>query len=87
MLKLVYCLRRKPDMSLEEFQKYWREVHYADEVGAARRRAGRDPRGQALASEDAAVQQAAADLLEDEGNFIDLVRSPLWIAEENVVIA
>jgi uncharacterized protein (TIGR02118 family) len=27
MLKLIYCLRRKPDLSVEEFQRYWREVH------------------------------------------------------------
>ena len=42
---------------------------------------------EALGSEDPAVQQAAADLLADEGNFIDLAQSPLWIAQENVVIA
>ena len=33
------------------------------------------------------MQQAAADLLADEGNFIDLAQSPLWIAKQNVVIA
>jgi len=27
MLKTVYVLRRKPGMSLEEFQKYWLETH------------------------------------------------------------
>jgi uncharacterized protein (TIGR02118 family) len=27
MIKLVYCLRRRPDLSLEEFQRYWRETH------------------------------------------------------------
>jgi uncharacterized protein (TIGR02118 family) len=27
MMKLVYCLRRQPDMSVEDFQRYWREVH------------------------------------------------------------
>lgn len=27
MIKLVYCLRRKPGMSREEFQKYWFETH------------------------------------------------------------
>ena len=37
--------------------------------------------------EDPAVQQAAADLLADEGKFIDLAQSPIWIAQENVVIA
>lgn len=27
MIKVVYCLRRKPGMSVEEFQKYWLETH------------------------------------------------------------
>ena len=27
MIKLTYCLRRRPDMEVEEFQRYWREVH------------------------------------------------------------
>ena len=27
MIKLVYCLRRLPTLSREEFQRYWRENH------------------------------------------------------------
>ena len=27
MIKLVFALRRRPDLSLEEFQTYWRDVH------------------------------------------------------------
>lgn len=27
MVKLVYCLRRKPGMTREEFGRYWAEVH------------------------------------------------------------
>lgn len=27
MIKLVYCITRRPGMSLEEFSRYWREVH------------------------------------------------------------
>lgn len=27
MLNLVFCLRRRPDLSREEFQRYWRERH------------------------------------------------------------
>jgi hypothetical protein len=41
----------------------------------------------ALASDDPTVQKAAADLLSDERNFIDLRQSPLWISEENVVLS
>lgn len=27
MVKLIFCLRRIPELSLEEFQTYWRDVH------------------------------------------------------------
>ena len=27
MVKLVYCISRRPGMSLEEFSRYWRDVH------------------------------------------------------------
>jgi len=27
MIKLVYCITRRHGMSLEEFSRYWREVH------------------------------------------------------------
>lgn len=26
-MKLVYCLRRQPQLSREEFQRYWRDTH------------------------------------------------------------
>jgi uncharacterized protein (TIGR02118 family) len=29
MIKLIYCLRRLPHLSREEFQRYWRETHAA----------------------------------------------------------
>lgn len=27
MVKLIYCIARKPELSVGEFQRYWREVH------------------------------------------------------------
>ncbi len=27
MIKLSFCLRRKPELSRAEFQRYWREQH------------------------------------------------------------
>lgn len=27
MVKLIYCISKKPDLSVEEFQRYWRETH------------------------------------------------------------
>lgn len=41
---------------------------------------------EALGSADPVAQQAAADLLADERNFIDLPNSPMWVAEEHVIV-
>lgn len=27
MIKLTYCLRRKPELTWEEFSAYWRDIH------------------------------------------------------------
>jgi uncharacterized protein (TIGR02118 family) len=27
VIKLIFCLRRRPELSAEEFQRYWREHH------------------------------------------------------------
>jgi uncharacterized protein (TIGR02118 family) len=27
MVKLIYCISKKPDMTVEAFQAYWRDVH------------------------------------------------------------
>lgn len=27
MVKLIYCISKKPEMSVEEFQTYWRNIH------------------------------------------------------------
>ena len=27
MVKLIYCISKKPEMTIEEFQTYWRETH------------------------------------------------------------
>ena len=27
MIKLVFCLRRRPELTRDEFQRYWREQH------------------------------------------------------------
>jgi uncharacterized protein (TIGR02118 family) len=121
MFKLTFCLRRKPSMSLDEFQRYWREDHaplvaerakvlgitryvqvhtldLADVHAGLQARNGGSPEPfdgvaelwfeslEAMASEDGEVQQALADLLEDEGKFIDLPNSPMWLAQEHAVV-
>ena len=123
MITIAFLLRRRAELSEEEFHRYWREEHgplvagFAD-VLAIRRyeqlhsldpalsealRALRDCEpatydGIALVSWDSlealgtAVQtdrgrEASAALLEDERRFIDLERSPLFLAEEHEVIS
>jgi len=121
MVKLVFCLRRRPDVTEEEFHRYWREEHsplvvrhastlgirryvqlhtvsgplnallagtrggpeafdgvaelWFDDTDALARQAGTD-----------AGRAAGAELAEDEKRFIDHERSPLFVAEEHVVI-
>jgi len=119
MIRLVFLLRRKPDLSLEAFQDYWRNTHaplvakHQTSVGMLRYvqvHALDDPMNEAMAkardgvmeppydgvaelwweSEQELVsimstpqaQDAGAELLEDEGRFIDLPRSPIWLAHE-----
>jgi len=121
MVKLVFCLRRLPHLSRDDFQRYWREQHAplvarhadalrirryvqlhtrTDDINAALRasRGGpeeydgiaelwwrdRDDLLAATASE--AGQQASRELLEDERRFIDLARSPLWLADEIAIL-
>ncbi|MGI9613737.1 MAG: EthD domain-containing protein [Acidimicrobiales bacterium] len=121
MIKLTFCLRRKPELSPDEFRRYWREehgplvrdraevlgirkyqqVHTVDEQelhDALQRRNGGAPepydgiaevwvddvetfRGGTGTDE---ARRAARELLEDEGRFIDLAASPMWLGEEIV---
>ena len=121
MIKLVFCLRRLPEMSREEFQRYWREQHapLVREAAAAlgvrryvqahtlttpvneglrRGRGGPEEYDgvaelwfeslEALAAAGATPEGRAAGrrLLEDERRFIDLARSPVWVAEEHTIV-
>ena len=122
MIKIEFCLRRRADLSREEFQAYWRTSHaplvqsHAEALGIRRyvqvhsiddsvstavagpRRSPEPFDGVAeiwLDSLDALIaagstdagRAAGAALLQDERRFIDLERSPLFLAEEHVVIA
>ena len=121
MVKLVFCLRRRPEISRAEFHGYWRETHgplvrrHAESLRIRRYvqlHTLEDPLNDALrgsrggpeaydgvaelwweSREDLAAaiatpegQRAGAELLEDERRFIDLARSPLWLAEEHPII-
>jgi uncharacterized protein (TIGR02118 family) len=121
VVKLVFCVRRLPQLSRAEFQRYWRaqhgplvrshatalrirryvQLHTLDTplnaALAASRGAPEEYDGiaelwwESIADLSAAIQspegRVAGDaLLEDERRFIDLARSPLWLAEEHQVI-
>ena len=122
MIKLVFSLRRRPEFSREEFQRYWREEHaplvqsHAEVLRirryvqvhalptemhvALRASRGAPEEYDGVAElwwdslEDLAAatmsnegQVAANALLEDERRFIDLERSPLYLAEEHEIIS
>ena len=121
MIKLVFCLHRRPELSRDEFQRYWYEEHAplvrshaealrirryvqvhslpADHQGALRASRGAPEEFDGVAElwwdslDDLAAatvsdegQRAGAALLEDERRFIDLERSPLFLAEERPVV-
>jgi uncharacterized protein (TIGR02118 family) len=120
MVHLIFCLRRLPHLSREEFQRYWREQHaplvraHAAALGIRRYVQAHtiDPAmSQAIAAaRDApdpfdgvaelwfdwddivsrmttpAAIEAGRLLLEDERRFIDLPRSPIFLAEDHVVV-
>jgi len=122
MIRLTYALRRRPDLTRDEFQRYWRETHapLVETVAATLRirryvqahtlatpldGALRDSRGATVEPFDGVAElwwdsvddlaaamstpegaQAARQLLEDEANFIDLEASPIWVADEHVVL-
>jgi uncharacterized protein (TIGR02118 family) len=121
MIKLVFCLRRRPEMTLEEFRRYWWGTHAAlvearagilgirryvqthteDLTGLHRSMQQRNGGAPApydgvaelwfdslasIRSDDPVRQKAAAELLADERNFIDLPNSPMWFAREHVIV-
>jgi len=121
MIKLTFALRRRPDLTRDEFQAYWRgthadlvaeraevlkirryvQVHTSEQPGlhaAFQRRNDGAPEPydgvaelwfdsmEDLGGDDPSVRQAQRELLEDEGNFIDLANSPMWIAVEHEIV-
>lgn len=121
MIKLVFCLRRRPDLTREAFQRYWLETHAplvrerAAAIGVLRYvqvHTAEDALGEALAASrgapepfdgvaelwfadaealaaavgNEAGQKAGAELLADERGFIDLARSPIFLAHEHEIV-
>ena len=103
MIKAIYLIRRRPDLSTEDFHRYWREVHgaIAARIPGMRRYiqchalddgAEYDGAAEAWFDDMDAVRRAVASpeyaaAREDEGRFIDLDRTTLIFTEEVAVIA
>lgn len=121
MIKFVFCLRRLPHLSREEFLDYWHKQHGPLAVGfqnvlgmykyiqlhtittpfdaaLQESRGGPEPFDGMVEAwwesmeaiqkslTDPAAQAAWSVLAEDEKRFIDIKKSPLWFAEEHVMI-
>lgn len=122
MIKIVFCLRRRPDLSREEFQHYWLGNHAAivREHGPTLRvrrytqshtfhdsriASALSARGSEIDAYDGVAElwwdsvediveagstkegrAAGRAMFQDEGNFIDLANSPIFYAEEHVII-
>jgi uncharacterized protein (TIGR02118 family) len=120
MLHLIFCLRRLPQLSRQEFQRYWREQHaplvraHAAALGIRRyvqAHTVEHPVAEAAAAARGAPEPfdgvaelwfdadellrlmqtdsgtaAAQALLEDERRFLDLARSPIFVAEDYVAV-
>ena len=121
MLKLVFNIRRRPDIEPDEFYRYWKDEHgplvrsVAEVLGIRRYvqshtietpindalRASRstEPRFDGVAElwwdsvddfvgrlADPEAQAASARLLEDEGRFIDLPATSIFLTEEHEII-
>ncbi len=108
--RLVFVLHRRPELTREEFQRYWSLTHaplvksVADTLGITgyhQVHTVRDNPGyesqpfdgvaelwfdRAKATGSIVEQQnAGALLLEDEGQFIDLPASPIFLGDEKVI--
>ena len=90
MVKLVFAIRRRQELSPEEFHRYWLEEHgplarrLLDSLGARRWWDSLDAFIAAAGSEEG--QRANETLTADEARFIDFARSSLFLAEEHALL-
>ena len=85
MIKLVFTLRRREDMTREEFQTYWREQH----APLVRRHADalRIRRYVQVHARDTNLDEAIAGLRGSEPRFYDGVAELWWDSLEELVAA
>jgi len=85
MIKLVFTLRRREDMSREEFQRYWREEH----APLVKRHAGtlHIRRYVQVHARDTELDEALAGARGSEPRFYDGVAELWWDSLEDLVAA
>ncbi|MDZ4278221.1 MAG: EthD family reductase [Dehalococcoidia bacterium] len=68
MVKLIYCIARKPGMPVEEFQRYWRQTHgpIAGRIPGLRRYVQCHTLPELYRREDAPAYDGAAELWFDD---------------------
>lgn len=68
MVKLIYCITRKQGMSVDEFQRYWRETHaaIAARIPGVRRYVQCHTLPESYAGENAPAYDGAAELWFDD---------------------
>jgi uncharacterized protein (TIGR02118 family) len=79
MVKLIYCITRKPGLSVEEFQRYWRQTHapIAARIPGVRRYVQCHTLPELYSGENAPVYDGAAELwFDDYESFRSAMRSP-----------
>jgi len=85
VIKLVFAIRRRPGMSREEFQRYWREEHaalvsrHADEL--------RIRRYVQTHARDTDLDEALAGTRGSEPRFYDGVAELWWDSMEDLIAA
>ena len=79
MVKLIYCITRKQGMSVEEFQRYWRETHgpIAARIPGLRRYVQCHTLPELYARDTPPAYDGAAELwFDDMASFREAMRSP-----------
>jgi len=79
MVKLIYCITRKEGLSVEAFQRYWRETHgpIAARIPGVRRYVQCHTLPEAYAGERSPAYDGAAELwFDDMASFRSAMASP-----------
>ncbi|MBF6599116.1 MAG: EthD family reductase [Dehalococcoidia bacterium] len=86
MVKLIYCISKKPEMSLDAFQAYWRDTHapIAGAIPGLRRYVQCHVVPEAYAGDARPAYDGAAELWFDD---IDALRQAMRSAETAAALA